>query len=925
MWAPVGFFRKVTGTFSDLTTEELRRVLPITSAYALILASLYLLKPARNALFLSHIGVDKLPYVLLLVAVVGAGTAAAYGQFARSMRTDRLLRGTFLVLMGMLVGFRLLLPTGWPWVYYVFFVWVALYGVLATSLIWLLANAVFTTREARRVFGFIGTGGIAGAIFGGLFTGWAVDIIGTENLLLACIVLMGASLALIRLTPAAGEANEDRRSRRRAAKEESTGLREVLGADLMRSLAIMTGLIAAVAVMVDIQFNEMVDRTFTDQDAKTAFFGSFFAYLSGLSFVIQLFATPLLLRTAGVGVSILVLPVAMGLGSAALFVMPGLIAATVAKGADGSFRHSVHKAASEVIFLPVPPATKKTAKLFLDTTVDASATGLGALLVVALTGPLGFHHHQVSLVAIALVIAALAIAPRMRAAYVDAFRNALERRSIDLSELTTNLSEAAVLKALLPALAGDNPRQVMYALNLLTSAKSPEIAAAIEPLLRHPSDEVRGRALEVLLAQDAGVSPESLAPMLDDPSESVRRAAMRAFSEREEVDKVEFLTEQLDSDDCNRQAAALGCIARAGPHLTEQLLTADRVQALLQRLSPTAEALRAELAAALTVHPDPKIAPAMVGELEDQPATIQRAAIEGMGRSKHRRHVDFLVAKLSDNRLRRDARRSLALYGDPIVPTVLFELDNEARRPRLRQELARVLEDVGTQAAADALLAHLSTSEPSVQRAIVRALSRLHAANPDLIFTRETVQRVLMADAERYYDYARAREVQLASSPDQPAEKLLRRALDEKQQQALEQIFLLLSLRHRPRDMAAAYLGVSSPKKVVRASALEFLENVVRPPFKQYLLPILDPPQRGLAPLGATFFPKPMATRSEVLAYLLGQPDPWLKAIAAYCVRRDDPRPLTSRVQTLTEDLDPVVQQTAEAAISDRLRADGHR
>ena len=918
----MGFFRKVTGFASHLTGEELRRVLPIATAYGLVLASLYLLKPARNALFLSQIGVDQLPYVLLLVALVGAGAAAVYGSLARSMRTDRLIPVTFGVLMVMLVGFRFLLPTQWPWVYYVFFVWVALYGVFTTSLIWLLANAVFTSREARQVFGFIGTGGIAGAIIGGLFTGWAVDLLGTENLLLVCIVFLGASLALLRLTPAAGEAREDRRSRR--APAESAGLGEVLGADLMRTLTLMTALIAAVAVIVDIQFNEMVDRSFGDQDAKTAFFGSFFAYLSGLSFVIQLFATPLLLRTAGVGVSILILPVAMGLGSAAMFILPGLLSAIVAKGADGSFRHSIHKAASEVIFLPVPAGTKKTAKLFLDTTVDASATGLGALLVVAMTGPLGLAYSHVSLVAVVLVGSALAVAPRMRAAYVDAFRQALERRAIDMSDLTTNLSEAAVLKALLPALAGDNPRQVLYALNLLTSAKSPAIAKAVLPLLEHPTAEVRHRALEVLRLQGVGVSAEALTPMLSDESEDVRRTAMLALSEAEGTNRLDFLREQLDSGEPDRQAAALGCISRSGPSTAEQLLSAGRVETLLIGLSPTAETLRAELASALVVHPDQDIAPSLIGSLDDQPEAIQRAAIEGMGRSRFPRYIEFLVGKLSDSRLRRPARRSLARYGDPIVPSVLFELDNQDRSMRLRQALVRVLEDVGTQAAVDALLAHLTSSEPAMQQAIVRSLSRMRQGNADLIFTKDIVQRALMTDTERYYDYARAREVSLNPTP-RPAQKLLRKALEEKQKQALEQIFLLLGLRHSSKDMAAAYQGVQSNKRGVRSSALEFLENVLRPPFRGYLLPILDPPVRGLASLGATLFPKPMFARSDVLTFLLRQPDPWLKAIGAYCVGSDDDHSLTVDLRTLVDDPDPIVRQTAEAAISDQLRAHGHR
>ena len=72
----------------DVGRDELRRVAPITLAYGLVLASLYLLKPARNALFLDRQGIDELPYVLLLVAAVGGSwiapaDAIAAGEWSR--------------------------------------------------------------------------------------------------------------------------------------------------------------------------------------------------------------------------------------------------------------------------------------------------------------------------------------------------------------------------------------------------------------------------------------------------------------------------------------------------------------------------------------------------------------------------------------------------------------------------------------------------------------------------------------------------------------------------------------------------------------------------------------------------------------------------------------------------------------------------
>jgi hypothetical protein len=47
----------------------------------------------------------------------------------------------------------------------------------------------FDAREAKRLFGFIGPGAIAGSIFGGYLTSLLAPYIGSENLLFVCAAL----------------------------------------------------------------------------------------------------------------------------------------------------------------------------------------------------------------------------------------------------------------------------------------------------------------------------------------------------------------------------------------------------------------------------------------------------------------------------------------------------------------------------------------------------------------------------------------------------------------------------------------------------------------------------------------------------------------------------------------------------------------
>lgn len=313
----------VVARLLGLKRDELLRVLPIALLYAVVLASMYVLKPARNALFLERFGAGQLPYVLVLVALVGAAGASAYGRWSDPPRVQRTVLLLFPALGSCLVLFWWLLPLGWGWLVYAFYVWVNLYGLVATSLIWLLANTLFDPREARRVFGLIGAAGIAGAIAGGAFTQAAVSAWGTHNLLLVSAAAMLCCTGLSLLPKPLESA--DRRRRERPSP--TSAIAAVRQSRLLTQLAPMVALAGLVSVLVDIQFNSVVDESFGSTDEKAAFFGTFFALLNAGAFLFQLLVAPRVLAHLGVGAALVALPLSLAGGSVALLLMPVLASA----------------------------------------------------------------------------------------------------------------------------------------------------------------------------------------------------------------------------------------------------------------------------------------------------------------------------------------------------------------------------------------------------------------------------------------------------------------------------------------------------------------------------------------------------------------------------------------------------------------------
>ena len=428
--------------------RELPRIVPLASAYGLVLASLYILKPARNALFLDGIGIERLPYVLMLVALIGGGTALLFTRFTAAIRLDRLILATFVVSICFLIAFRLLLPLGYSWSFYLFYVWVNLFSLMSTALIWLMANAVFNPREGRRLFGLIGTAGIVGAIAGGAFTSWIATRVGTENLLIICALAVGVALVILYPLRVARSSPTPKRS-----DDKAGGVLAALGqSELIRLLGSMAALIAIVAAIIDVQFNQLVDEHFPDTEQKTAFFGQVLALLSAVAFLFQVFAAPRILRSLGVVSALLFLPVSMALGSVAVLFAPVLASGIFLKIGDGSFRHAIHKSATEILYLPIPTEIKRRTKVLLDTTVDNMATGVGALLVLVALKFFGFSYQHLSFLSLSCIGLWLILIARSRNAYVDTFRAALQRREIDPGELSIDITESATIDGLIKTL-----------------------------------------------------------------------------------------------------------------------------------------------------------------------------------------------------------------------------------------------------------------------------------------------------------------------------------------------------------------------------------------------------------------------------------------------------------------------------------------
>ncbi|MFC1512391.1 hypothetical protein ACFL5H_04290 [Candidatus Latescibacterota bacterium] len=117
--------------------------------YYLILVTYYFLKPARDTLFLTELGSNQLPVVFILIAVIVAPIASLYSRAGQSMKLNKLITITTVIFIISLFVLRVLIQRGDSWVFYSFYIWVSIYGILTTSQYWLFANVIYSPTQVQ--------------------------------------------------------------------------------------------------------------------------------------------------------------------------------------------------------------------------------------------------------------------------------------------------------------------------------------------------------------------------------------------------------------------------------------------------------------------------------------------------------------------------------------------------------------------------------------------------------------------------------------------------------------------------------------------------------------------------------------------------------------------------------------------------------
>ncbi|NIR50333.1 hypothetical protein GWO43_17650 [candidate division KSB1 bacterium] len=890
-----------------------------------IIASYNVLKPMTRSLFVSKLGLEQLPILYILLALVVGVVVIFYLRVSSNRRLDRLINGTNLFLMSNLLLFRWLLGLNVDsaWLFYSLFIWASIYGVLTTTQFWLLANHLFNAREARRLFPVLTSFAILGGIAGGYFTRFLVKQIGgTANLAFVCMALLATTIVLMNLAWQHREPSVERTRRAQPSppKQSFRIVGEVV--TLIRNsrhLALLMGIISLtflVVQIVDFQFVAFASQANAGTDDLTGFLGFWVSTMSVLALLFQLFFTNMIIRRFGVGVTILFLPVALLLCSVWVFLSYGLISILAIKLGDGAFRHSINKVGTELLYLPISTEVKNKTKAFVDMFADRFARGLAGVLLLIAYSWMGLSVAQISLISIVMISIWVGLSFSTYREYVNSFRQALAKRRINADELiNVSINDEETINSLIISLASRNERQVVYALKMLESVKGVELIPPTVPLLEHPSADVRLHALHLLRQQkdsDLKLWP-NVAPLLYDENVEVRREAVRFYATYAK-DADEKLAEWLKHEDSRLRGAVLYYIAEK-PKLARKLL--DR--RLMRSFLKDGRDGRIQVADAIGILANQNYNSFLIELLEDSDSGVKMHAIRSVGQTHDPRFVSILIENLGDRNYRKVAREALAEYGDTITVTLSEYLRNERLSMNIRSGIPRVLSLIGGQQSVEVLLDNLNQEDDFLRYQVIKSMNKLRARFPNLNFDKR-VDAALLDELKKYLRILAALHVTDSSNgngSNPNGSSLLARVLQERLDDHLDRIFRLLGLRYPPRDIYNAYAATISQNRRIRANAVEFLDNILSNNLKRVLIPIVEelPPEQVLQQANGLSDVE-FHCQKEALEALVFDSDPWIRACTIFeigkCGLIDEFRAVIAQAKKAEDSL---VQETASLVL----------
>ena len=924
--------KRLFAAFSMNNPDERNRAL-LLFAYNFLATSIMVMgRIVRDTLFLNKYKGDRLMLSFMYIGVAILVSTATFFYTKRSSyyRMDKLITVTFSIGIIFTLIFVGLVNNEISAAFGSLYIFIELLGAFMMFQFWSFTNELLDSREAKRVLGFVGCGGIIASMAVGGSVGKLAVLLGKVQYLLFINAL--CMLCCILIVRYMGKKYQSRLQRgvvsktltpKQAAAAAASQV-SITKTPYVKYIAIMIALIYVVVTLVDYQFKVVASDKITDPQKLAAYFGFVYSIFGGVfSLFFQLVATSRLLKFS-IFMSLGILPAILTLSSIFFIAVPPelmmfgfaapLVAITMAKSGDSAFRYTINDAAIQLLYIPLDPKVKSRTKAIIDGMVKPIFIGVSGfiLLAVSYLGKAGIVPSDVKLISwIVTVIGIgwLITIVGIRSRYLSVLIDNIKKKRFGTNQLTmqSNVLQSIVQKAIE---SGDD-EDLSMAIDMVESSGNSALGRDFVALLSKATPKIKVKILSLMRRMESRYNTYNILKLFKDPDEDVVREAILTYGYIQMDKSVKFISPFLESDKIAiREAAVIALIKYAG--VVGAMTAGSYLKAFIESENAVDRAAAAYILGELG---QKNMDQQLFALLNDPSPNVRRAAVNASLKIKSNVFIPKLFYMLFDREVSFDVAKVLSKFGEKILEPAADILSNKLESYRLKSEVAKMLGDIYTPESFTLLASSIDVESDEMRNIALNSMKKLVSKVEKVNLDKDALKLLLLREI---YQYFQTLYFSVQIRRNLKADCLLD-VMATKLDNCYQRIFSILSLMYGNTLFDNIYFNIT--RKFVapsqRANALEIIDNIVDKDIRPIIVPLIESKtEEEKLNLGYQFFSVKRLKINDIIETLLSDDSEWVRSVTLYAVAHEHIDSIYGRIQMFLYDPSPIVREAALYAMN---------
>ncbi len=377
--------KRIFSKIVDVKPNEIRALLLAFVFNFVVLGGYYVIRPIRDEIGADR-GVENLPWMYTGTLIGMLIANALYAALVTRMSRRRFIPIAYRFAIANLFLFFLLMrwmPAAQARAVLapIFFIWVSVFNLFATTMFWSLMADVFTPEQGKRLFGFIAVGGSIGGIAGGFVTSSLAGKLSTGLFLLITAVMLEIAAQCVGRFPTdfddrcRASVSDAGVSQKRPTKTEEQpiggklweGATHIARSPYLLGLAAFLMIYTLTNTWAYFQQADLTQHHLQDRAARTSFLANIDIAVNTITVLIQIFLTGRLMKWFGVGITLVLMPLLSAVGFAAIGFAPILTVLATFQIMRRAAGFALLRPAREVLFTVLRREDKYKAKSLIDT------------------------------------------------------------------------------------------------------------------------------------------------------------------------------------------------------------------------------------------------------------------------------------------------------------------------------------------------------------------------------------------------------------------------------------------------------------------------------------------------------------------------------------------------------------------------------